>query len=212
VHATPCSRLTCWTWCFRRPFKSLFRRTEEASGGPLVKAREKLRVVAPLWPWTATWTKKQNHCRRQVYFLSFLDQGSPLCSFVFTIAYAKKPSDVIMTIKSSVRWTGHVTHMEAMKNIYTSLLRYLCVDRRIMSTYIYIYCGPMMRVSGCRSRGPGYDSRRYQIFWEAVGLERGPLNLLSTIEELRGRKSSGSGLKSREYGLPRGTLIRKSWH
>jgi hypothetical protein len=34
-----------------------------------------------------------------------------------------------------------------------------------------------------------------------VGLERGPLSLVSTIEELLGRKSSGSRLESREYGL-----------
>jgi hypothetical protein len=33
-----------------------------------------------------------------------------------------------------------------------------------------------------------------------VGLERGPLRLESTIEELFGRKSSGSGLENREYG------------
>jgi hypothetical protein len=33
-----------------------------------------------------------------------------------------------------------------------------------------------------------------------VGLERGPLSLVSTTEELLGRKSSGSGLVSREYG------------
>jgi hypothetical protein len=43
----------------------------------------------------------------------------------------------------------------------------------------------------------GIDSRRYQIFWEAVGLERGPLSLVSTIEEVLERKSSGSGLESR---------------
>jgi hypothetical protein len=34
----------------------------------------------------------------------------------------------------------------------------------------------------------GFDSRHYQIFWEAVGLERGPLSLMSTIEELLERK------------------------
>jgi hypothetical protein len=34
-----------------------------------------------------------------------------------------------------------------------------------------------------------------------VGLERGPLSLVSTIEELLGRKSSGSGLENRDYGL-----------
>jgi hypothetical protein len=32
-----------------------------------------------------------------------------------------------------------------------------------------------------------------------VGLERGPLSLASTIEELLERKSSGSGLENREY-------------
>jgi hypothetical protein len=58
---------------------------------------------------------------------------------------------------------------------------------------------------------PGFDSRRYQIFWEVVGLERGPLSLVSTTEELLERKSSGSGLENREYGRrdpsrwPRGT-------
>jgi hypothetical protein len=33
-----------------------------------------------------------------------------------------------------------------------------------------------------------------------VGLERGPLNLVSAIEELFGR-SGGSGLENRDYGL-----------
>jgi hypothetical protein len=33
-----------------------------------------------------------------------------------------------------------------------------------------------------------------------VGLERGSLSLVSTIEELRERKSNGSGLETREYG------------
>jgi hypothetical protein len=47
----------------------------------------------------------------------------------------------------------------------------------------------------------GFHSRRCQIFWEAVGLERGPLNLVSTTEELLERKVSGSGLENREYDL-----------
>jgi hypothetical protein len=33
-----------------------------------------------------------------------------------------------------------------------------------------------------------------------VGLEQGALSLVSTIEELLEKKSSGSGLESREYG------------
>jgi hypothetical protein len=45
-----------------------------------------------------------------------------------------------------------------------------------------------------------------------VGLEQGPLSLVSTTEELPGRNSSGSGLENREYGRgdplrwPRNTL------
>jgi hypothetical protein len=39
----------------------------------------------------------------------------------------------------------------------------------------------------------GQGSWGFQIFWEEVGLERGSLSLMSTIEELVQRKSSGSG-------------------
>jgi hypothetical protein len=46
----------------------------------------------------------------------------------------------------------------------------------------------------------GFNSRRYQIFWEVVGLERGPLSLVSTIEVLLERQSSGPGLGNREHG------------
>jgi hypothetical protein len=63
-----------------------------------------------------------------------------------------------------------------------------------------------------------FDSRRYQIFWEVMDLERGPLGLVSTIEELLERKSSGSGLKNREYCRRDSSLwpatpsIRKRWN
>jgi hypothetical protein len=50
------------------------------------------------------------------------------------------------------------------------------------------------------------------IFWVVVGLERGPLSLVSTIEGLLGRKSRSFVLESRKYDRrdpsrwPRGTL------
>jgi hypothetical protein len=44
-------------------------------------------------------------------------------------------------------------------------------------------CGLVVRVPGYIPRGPGFDSRRYQIFWEVVGLERGPLSLVKINEE-----------------------------
>jgi hypothetical protein len=58
----------------------------------------------------------------------------------------------------------------------------------------------------------GFNSRRYHIIWEVVGLERGPLSPVSINGELLERKSSGFDLESREYGrrdpsrCPRGTL------
>jgi hypothetical protein len=53
-------------------------------------------------------------------------------------------------------------------------------------------CGLVVGVPGYRSKGPGFDSRQYQII-------RGPLSLVSTIEELLERKSIGSSLETREY-------------
>jgi hypothetical protein len=46
--------------------------------------------------------------------------------------------------------------------------------------------------SWLQTQRSGFDSRRYHIFREAVGLERGPLSLVSITEELLERKSSGS--------------------
>jgi hypothetical protein len=43
-----------------------------------------------------------------------------------------------------------------------------------------------------------------------VGLEPGPLSLVSTIDELLGRKSSGSSLEKRDYGR-RGTSALTTW-
>jgi hypothetical protein len=53
-------------------------------------------------------------------------------------------------------------------------------------------CGLAVRVPGYRFRGSGFDSRHNQIFWEVVGLERGPLSLVNTTEELLRKKNRGS--------------------
>jgi hypothetical protein len=52
-----------------------------------------------------------------------------------------------------------------------------------------------------------FDSRRYQIFWDVLGLERGPLSLVSTIEELLGRKNYCSGLETENTAVG----IRHAW-
>jgi hypothetical protein len=92
-----------------------------------------------------------------------------------------------------------------------------CTSCEVRTEFLYVMykkvdclCGLAIGVSGYISRGSG--SLGYQIFWEVVGLERGPLSLVSTIEELFERKNSGSGLENREYGRrdplcwPRDTL------
>jgi hypothetical protein len=76
--------------------------------------------------------------------------------------------------------------------------------------FMYV-CGLPLWSSGQSSwlqiRRPGFDSRHYQRK-KVVG----QLSLVSTTEELLGRKHSGSGQENREYGRkdpsrwPRGTL------
>jgi hypothetical protein len=70
-----------------------------------------------------------------------------------------------------------------------------------------------LQIRRSRVQFPGTARKR------VVGLERSPLSLVSTTEELLERNSSGSGLEIREYGrrdssrLPCGSLYpQKSWH
>jgi hypothetical protein len=52
------------------------------------------------------------------------------------------------------------------------------------------------RLRSLAVRVPGYRSRGYHIFSEVVGLERGPLSLMSTSEELLERKTSAPVYKA----------------
>jgi hypothetical protein len=103
---------------------------------------------------------------------------------------------------------------------------FLATERRCIVLYVlyyelnlYMLCRrsrPPLWSSGQSSwlqiQRSGFDSWRYHIFWEVVGLERGPLSFVSTIEELLGRNSSRFGLENREdgrgnlSGWPRGIL------
>ena len=53
-----------------------------------------------------------------------------------------------------------------------------CMSTTLRITMATDLCGLVVRVSGYRYRGPGFDLRRYQIFWVVVGLERGPFSLV----------------------------------
>jgi hypothetical protein len=64
--------------------------------------------------------------------------------------------------------------------------------------HIYVY-GPLLWPSGqsswLQNQKSGFDFQCYQIFWEVVGLRRGPLSLVITIEKLLGINSSGFGVE-----------------
>jgi hypothetical protein len=89
-----------------------------------------------------------------------------------------------------------------------SLLRFFLEKCRTCTDRV---CGLVVGVPGYRSRGPRFDSQRYQIFWEVVGLELCPLSLVSTIEALLERKISGTGLENRDYGR-RGSAVLTTRH
>jgi hypothetical protein len=86
----------------------------------------------------------------------------------------------------------------------------------LKSSFLQYNIGPPLWSSGqsswLQSQRSGFDSRCYQSCCEVVRLQRGPLSLMSTTEELLERKSSGSGLENRDYGRrdpsrwPHGTL------
>jgi hypothetical protein len=66
-------------------------------------------------------------------------------------------------------------------------------------------------------RRPGFDSRHYQKKDKLVGLERGPLSLVSTTEELLDRKVAAPVYKTENTAIGIrhadrvASSIRKSW-
>jgi hypothetical protein len=58
----------------------------------------------------------------------------------------------------------------------------------LIDTSLWLHLWSSSQSSWLQIRRSGFDSRRYHIFWEVVGLELCPLNLVSKIEELLGKK------------------------
>jgi hypothetical protein len=130
----------------------------------------------------------------------------------------KKMQFGICRIFSEVSGSSIKEYMEAQSKQMLSIVLHYCI---ILNNFEIVnrLCSLVVRASGCRSRGSGFDSQRYQIFREVVGLERGPLSLVSITEELLEWKSSGS--RSRKPRLTTMRIrcadhatppIRKCWH
>jgi hypothetical protein len=70
------------------------------------------------------------------------------------------------------------------KNIMNTVM--LQLQNNILKCFYKFPTASVVRVLDYRYRGPGFDSRALQK--KVVGLERGPLSLVTTTEELFDRK------------------------
>jgi hypothetical protein len=98
------------------------------------------------------------------------------------------------------------------KNTNIAWIKMFTKRKKVKCVFVRLHLWSSGQSSWLQIQRPGFDSRHYQIFWEVVGLEWGPLSPVSTTEELLERKNGGSGLEGREYGRedplrwPRDTL------
>jgi hypothetical protein len=111
-----------------------------------------------------------------------IDRGKPWKSSKATIPVQIRTLNLPNTCQERYRYTIPIGHIYSLIDLWRDRI-----------------CGLVVRVPGYRSRGRGFDSRHYQIFWEVVGLERGPLSLVTIIEELFERTVAAPGLENRNY-------------
>jgi hypothetical protein len=109
--------------------------------------------------------------------------------------------------RSSLEPSSRLTSLQIMCSYRVSRYSCCCVSCTTLLIFLHLIvsinaydrlCGLVVRVPGYRSRGPEFDSRRYQIFWHAVGLEQGPLSLVRIIEKLF-QENSDSGQENRNW-------------
>ena len=122
----------------------------------------------------APWIHKSRDCQWP-WRLNFV-RGHP----VFVRRYWP-PANVVWHEAHSTVW-----NLPYFTLLAPRILRWLLDFWRFVNPILHSgrLCGLVVRVSGYRYRGPGFDPRRYQIFWVVVGLEWGPLSLMRSIEEL----------------------------
>jgi hypothetical protein len=140
--------------------------------------------LVPTKVWSNTSGHPDNAFDKHISSLNKIDKNIcliPEYNFSFLLSYLTKMWNTTPIISLTFHSTSQITTEFRTKYFRMSETRQ---DRP---------CGLVIRVPGYISRGPGFDSRRYHIFWEVVGLERNPLSLVRITEELLEWKSSGSG-------------------
>jgi hypothetical protein len=114
--------------------------------------------------WSVLWTEKRNiHGNRNVTQFKHADTKESCVRIPF---HAVLHTFFTFPMDPSLRLT--FTHFPSWA---------ICnMTSAAFSLTLPNLCGLVARAPGCYPRGPGFDSRRYQIFWVAEGLERGPVN------------------------------------
>jgi hypothetical protein len=169
---------------------------------------------------TNFFTSKENYASEFSYFYSILPPSSWQLSYeIYGTVLEEEVSFVFLFIFSPLRSSSHPIVLLHGLTLHLPLWRFNCHPTFTQQLALF---SPPLWSSGqsplLQIQRSGFDSRRYQIFSEVVGLERSPLSLVSTTEELLGMNISGSGLEYREYGR-RGCYADhatpskcKSWH
>jgi len=91
------------------------------------------------------------------------------------------------SIVFKVVWEQDIRNIKRHKSTNRLYLLWIKIPRAYfpeVSIFSDCLCGLVLRVSGYRYRDPGFDPRPYQIFWVVVGLERGPLSLVSLVSSM----------------------------
>jgi hypothetical protein len=120
-------------------------------------------------------TKEKNH-----YWLTQINSCGMIRSFRSTRYTSAVVTSLVLCCEVPVKGRSCPSELRFCTIRKTQMIHYEFEWDISFTVYIYIYI-----------------SWRNRIFRD---LERGPLRLVSTTKELLGRKSSGSGLESREHG------------
>jgi hypothetical protein len=177
------------------------------------------RCCSPSAPSQSSHVKGIGFCTVMLFWTQvwmWYGDNNSICSLAFCVFFL--PSPYLLFVNSLPFLLVLLVYLTAVQLQKSTLPFKICFNplhTEFLRSYIHTFRPPLW--SSCQSswlqiQRFGFDSRCYQIFWEAVGLEWSPLSLVSTTEELFGRKSSGPGLESKEYGRrdpscwPRGTL------
>jgi hypothetical protein len=100
------------------------------------------------------------------------------CCPVWVASWGRAWSESLKCWKIFIPWHACLPKKILLNSVTAKASRY------ITFSFSLGFCGLVVRVSGYRYRGLGFYSRRYQIFWVVVGLERGPLSLVRSTEGL----------------------------